>query len=95
MSIVQTSLHQQTPTPAWKKWGIAKRAQFRKYRQHRRQLKIDRLAYQHMLYLDDHMLSDIGHRRRDVDAANALPLGENAALAVYQHRLANRRQSQN
>ncbi|NKB52092.1 MAG: DUF1127 domain-containing protein [Rhizobiaceae bacterium] len=95
MSVIQTSLNQQTSTPAWKKLGIAKWTKLRKYLQHRRQLKIDRLAFQHLLLLDDHMLHDIGYQRQDIDAANALPLGENAAIAVYQHKQAIRRQNKN
>ncbi len=47
-----------------------------------RQRRIDRLAYNHMLALDDAILKDIGVTRHDVISANKLPLSQNAALEL-------------
>ena len=55
---------------------------FRKYRELRKAQQIDRLAFQHVLYLDDQLLEDIGVTRDDVLWANKLPLKENAALEL-------------
>jgi len=55
---------------------------FRKYRELRKAQRIDRLAFQHVLYLDDQLLEEIGVTRYDVLWANKLPLKENAALEL-------------
>ena len=55
---------------------------FMKYRELRKAQRIDRLAFQHVLYLDDQLLEDIGVTRDDVLWANKLPLTENAALEL-------------
>lgn len=44
--------------------------------------RLDRLAFQQMLTLDEHMLKDIGITRGDVIYANNLPLTEDAAKVV-------------
>lgn len=54
----------------------------RKYRILRKALRIDRLAFQHVLYLDDRILDDMGVTREDVLWANKLPLRQNAALEL-------------
>ena len=48
---------------------------FRKWQEQR----TNRLAFQHMLTLDDHLLSDIGVTRDDVIRVNNMPLSVNAA----------------
>lgn len=48
----------------------------------RRQQKIDRDAFRHMLTLNDEMLDDIGVTRDAVRWAAQLPLEENAARAL-------------
>ncbi len=48
------------------------------YRKHRE----DRAAFQHLLALDDRMLSDIGVTRADVQDVNALPLSVNASIEL-------------
>jgi uncharacterized protein YjiS (DUF1127 family) len=48
------------------------------YWQLRKQQRIDRDAFAHILTLDDHMLSDIGVTRGDVIWASRLPLSKNA-----------------
>jgi len=55
---------------------------FMKYLELRKAQRIDRLAFQHVLYLDDQLLEDIGVTRDDVLWANKLPLKENAALEL-------------
>ncbi len=54
----------------------------RKYRALRKAWRIDRLAFQHVLYLDDRILEDMGVTREDVLWANKLPLSKNAALEL-------------
>ena len=54
----------------------------RKYRDLRKEWQINRLAFQHLLYLDDRILEDIGVTREDVRWANKLPLKKNAALEL-------------
>jgi uncharacterized protein YjiS (DUF1127 family) len=54
----------------------------RKDRALRKQWRINRLAFQHMLYLNDRILEDIGVTRADVFRANGLPLRVNAALEL-------------
>ena len=51
------------------------------YREHERR-RMDRIAFQHLLGLDDRMLSDIGVRREDVIWASLLPLSENASMEL-------------
>jgi uncharacterized protein YjiS (DUF1127 family) len=46
------------------------------------QRRIDRLAFEHLLELDDRMLSDIGVKREDVIWASKLPLSQNASEAL-------------
>ena len=59
----------------------------------RKQRRIDRLAFQHMLTLDDSTLRDIGVSRNDVIWASNLPLSANASLELQKLSLGNRRRS--
>jgi hypothetical protein len=45
----------------------------------RRQRRIDRQAFENLLYLDKRVLADLGYRSDDVQAAYRLPLSTNAA----------------
>ena len=49
---------------------------------HRRQLRIDRLAFKQMLKLDDNLLDDIGVTRSNVEWASQLPIHRSAARAL-------------
>jgi hypothetical protein len=82
MSIIQTSAPSHFTTSAFRGWLFERIERFRKWRQRRRQQRIDRLAFQRMLTLDDHLLNDIGHQRADLEDANNLPLDVNAAQAM-------------
>jgi len=63
------------PFPAFlKRWH-------RWYR-HRRDLKETRLAFMHVVHLEDRLLDDMGVTRDDVLWAAALPLEVNAAKAL-------------
>ena len=55
---------------------------FRRDRELRRKWRINRQAFQNMLYLNDRILEDIGVTRDDVLWANRLPLRVNAALEL-------------
>ena len=57
-----------------------------------RQRKLDRAAVEYMLGLEDHMLSDIGLTRMDVEWANRLPLSVNAATELELKAMINRKQ---
>ncbi len=48
----------------------------------KRQARIDRAAFQHMLTLEDHVLDDIGVTRANVEWANQLPMHQSAGLAL-------------
>ena len=48
----------------------------------RRQVRLDRAAFQQMLTLDDDVLDDIGVTRSDVEWANQLPIQFSAARAL-------------
>lgn len=52
---------------------------FASYLRKRRKQKEERQAFNAMLYLDNHMLDDIGVSRADVEWASRLPLSTNAA----------------
>ena len=78
--------------PAWKNWFSERLSRLEIWRKQRRQRRIDRLAFQQMLYLDDHMLEDVGYHRADLEGVNNLPLDVNAAAAVRMLREAQRRQ---
>ena len=54
----------------------------RSWWQARRQRRIDRMAFEHMLALDDAILKDIGVSRADVIWARSLPLSQNAAAEL-------------
>ncbi len=73
---------QTTTFPRLKDYLRCRLHAFRKYRELRKAQQIDRLAFQHVLYLDDQLLEDIGVTRDDVLWANKLPLKENAALEL-------------
>jgi len=60
------------------------------YRQ-RRQRRIDRLAFQHLIALEDDILRDIGVSRADVIWASKLPLSQNAAQELEIIARQNRR----
>ena len=62
----------------------------KKSRQRRRNQRIDRQAFQSLLYLDDSTLADIGYEREDVVRHNRLPLDVNAALQLGSTRLRRR-----
>lgn len=47
-----------------------------------RQRRIDRMAFEHMLALDDVILKDIGVTRADVIWAKNLPVSQNAAAEL-------------
>ena len=52
----------------------------------RKQRRIDRLAFKHMLTLDEEMLKDIGVTRDDVIWASKLPLEINASRTLEEAR---------
>jgi len=83
MSVIQITPPKEATFPSIRKWFTARWAQLHRFHLRRRQQRIDRLAFQRLLVMDEHLLDDIGYRRQDVEATNALPLGENAALALY------------
>ena len=68
--------------PGWKGWLVQRLAELNAWRKRRRQRRIDWLAFQQMLYLNDHLLRDIGHQRADLEDANNLPLNVDAAQAA-------------
>ncbi len=53
------------------------------YRQLRKQQRVDRDAFAHMLTLNDHILNDIGVTHEDVIWASKLPLSKNAAKELH------------
>ena len=77
----------------WKKWLSQKAEQFAAWRKRRRQQRIDRLAFQQMLYLDPHLLGDIGYQQFELEDANNLPLDVNAAQAVRLMKAERRRKA--
>ncbi|MEP1206376.1 MAG: hypothetical protein ABJM29_17475 [Rhizobiaceae bacterium] len=93
MSVLQSHIPHDAISPAWKDrlYRLAERLQA--WRKRRRQQRIDRQAFQQMLYLDDHTLADIGYKRRHLEEADNLPIDVNAAEAARlirrQHRLQN------
>ena len=66
----------------WTSWISDRFGQFQNWRRLRRQQRINRQAFQQLLYLDDHLLRDTGYHRADLEDANNLPLDVNAAQAV-------------
>lgn len=63
------------------------------YLARRRERRVNREAFQHMLSLDETMLRDIGVTRNDVLWASRLPLSENAALELEKVARFNRRRN--
>ena len=60
------------------------------YRRLRRQRRIDRQAFENLLYQDQRILDDLGYRRDAVQAAYRLPLSVNAARHLQLQRKADR-----
>ena len=93
MSVIQSNIPHDATAPEWNDRLTHLVDRFQAWQKRRRQQKIDRLAFQQMLYLDDHMLSDIGYQRRHLEDANNLPINVNAAQAArmirQQHWLQN------
>lgn len=58
----------------------------RLYRETRKQQRIDRAAFETLLYLDDATLADIGYDRADVLSASRLPVHVNAARTLNRTR---------
>ncbi len=58
------------------------------WRTHRKN-RIDRLAFQQLLMLDDAALRDIGFTREEVNRANRLPLSQNASEELYRRSLSS------
>ncbi|MEP0940136.1 MAG: hypothetical protein ABJH63_10505 [Rhizobiaceae bacterium] len=90
MSIAQCNTITSQPSAGLKSWIIRQLSSFRAWRHRRRQQRIDRLAFQQMLYLDDHLLNDVGYQRFELEDANSLPLDTNAAQAVQMVRTEHR-----
>lgn len=82
MSITHPPIGPANILPRWKKWFFGRFDRFQDWRKRRRQQRIDRLAFQQLLYLDDHLLQDVGYDRADLEDANKLHLDINAAAAV-------------
>jgi uncharacterized protein YjiS (DUF1127 family) len=66
-------------------------ADFRAYLKCKRQRRIDRQAFQHLIALEDPILKDIGITRADVIWASKLPLSQNAATELEKIARQNRR----
>ncbi len=56
----------------------------------RKQQRINRQAFNHLLALDDHILDDIGVTRNDIVEASQLPLDVNASLELEKIARANK-----
>ncbi|MEM8751031.1 MAG: hypothetical protein AAGF28_12085 [Pseudomonadota bacterium] len=49
----------------------------------RQKHRVDRLAFENLMHLDDATLADIGYRREDVVAGMQMPLEMNAAMEIH------------
>ena len=82
MSITHSHHIQTFNFPRLKNWVLGSIKRIQDWRKLRRKQRIDRLAFQQLLYLDDHLLRDTGYERTDLEEANNLPLDVDAAAAV-------------
>ena len=57
----------------------------------RKQQRVDRQAFSHLLSLDDHILDDIGITRNDILIASRLPINVNASLELEKIARSNKK----
>ncbi len=71
-----------TKTTSLSRWFHKLAVRLREYLQRRKQQRINRDAFAHLLSLDEHILNDMGVTRNDVVEASKLPLSVNAAVEL-------------
>lgn len=78
--------------PRSKSWLFDSFKRFHNWRKQRRQRRIDRQAFQQLLYLDHRLLRDAGYERSDLEDASNLPMNVDATAAVNMLKNKRRRQ---
>lgn len=90
MTFLDIELNSSHSTSFWLARALRLWSSLKAFFRRRRQQRIDRQAFENLLFLDRRVLDDLGYRHDDVQTAYRLPLSVNAAQHLRLQRKVER-----